>query len=391
MNPIIISAHTFTSALGTGVRSSLDGLRSGRSGLRQCDLPEAPIETWIGRVDGVEDVTLPTELAGYDCRNHRLALLALEQDGFAEAVAEAVRRHGPARVGVFAGTSTAGIAETEAAYRSLSDERLPETFDYYKSHSLYSLAEFSRRLLSLAGPAVTASTACSSGAKLFAMAERYLSAGLCDAAVLIGVDSLCLTTLYGFRSLELVSRRPCRPWDADRDGISIGEAAGLALLERSGEAAVALLGHGESSDAYHMSSPHPEGLGAALAMRQALERAALAPERVDYLNLHGTATPANDAAEDAAVLSVLGPRVSCSSTKGATGHTLGAAGIIEALICCLAIEHGLLPGSPQTLERDPALGARLSLTPSNRPLRYAMTNSLGFGGSNCSLVFGGAS
>ena len=390
MNPLKISAYTLTNALGHGREASLAALRLGRSGLRACDLPEAPLSTWIGRVEGVESVILPAALAGFDCRNNRLALLGLEQDGFVGAVSNAAARYGAERVAVFAGTSTSGIAETEAAYRDLADERLPASFNYYKSHSLYSLAEFSRRLLGLAGPALTVSTACSSSAKIFAMAHRYISMGLCDAAVVVGVDSLCLTTLYGFRSLELVSSDPCRPWDENRNGISIGEGAGFALLERAepGEAALSLCGYGESSDAYHMSTPHPQGLGAAMAMRQALERAALQPAQIDYLNLHGTSTPANDVSEDAAVLIALGDRTACSSTKGATGHTLGAAGITEALICCLSIEQGFIPGSVNTLQLDLALRARIIRQTQNQPVRYAMTNSLGFGGSNCSLVFG---
>ena len=390
MKPLKLAAHTLTNALGQGTRATLDGLVANRSGLRACDLEEAPLPTWIGRVDGLEAVRLPEPLRDFDCRNNRLALLALEQDGFIEAMAAARARHGAGRIGVFLGTSTSGIAATEEAYRDRDGDRLPDEFRYHHTHSLAALAEFVRAVLGLNGPADVVSTACSSSAKVFAMAHRYIGAGLCDAAVVGGVDSLCLTTLYGFNSLQLVSTEPCRPWDQARNGISIGEAGGFALLERAqpGDGGTWLYGYGESSDAYHMSSPHPEGAGAAAAMRAALQRAGIEAAQLDYVNLHGTATPANDAAEDGALASVTGHAVACSSTKGATGHTLGAAGITEALICALAIEQGLLPGSVGTRERDPALGAPIVLQSRAAPVRFALSNSLGFGGSNCSLVLG---
>jgi 3-oxoacyl-[acyl-carrier-protein] synthase-1 len=235
-------------------------------------------------------------------------------------------------------------------------------------------------------------TACASSAKAFGVAARYLAAGLCDAAVVGGVDCLCLTTLYGFNALELIAREPCRPWDAERAGISIGEAAGFALVERmpSERARWRLLGYGESSDAHHMSSPPPDGAGAARAMRAALAGAGLEPAAVDYVNLHGTGTHSNDLAEDAAVQSVLGRTTPCSSTKGFTGHALGAAGIVEALLACLALDAGLVPGTLHTRRLDPALGADVRLASEARPLRHAMSNSFGFGGGNCSLLLGRA-
>jgi 3-oxoacyl-[acyl-carrier-protein] synthase-1 len=236
------------------------------------------------------------------------------------------------------------------------------------------------------------STACSSSAKVFGDAARLIEAGWIDAAVVGGVDSLCLTTLYGFHSLQLFSSDVCRPWDAGRNGISLGEGAAFALLQR--EAAQAplgrLLGVGESSDGYHMSSPHPEGALAAAAMRQALAGAGLAPGDIDYINLHGTGTPSNDASEDKAVQSVFGRDVPCSSTKGATGHALGAAGGVEAVISLLALKHGMLPAGLNVRERDPALG--VDYLQSNRAgrVRHVLSNSFGFGGSNASLVLGAA-
>jgi 3-oxoacyl-[acyl-carrier-protein] synthase-1 len=207
-----------------------------------------------------------------------------------------------------------------------------------------------------------------------------------------GVDSLCLTTLYGFGSLGLLSPVGCRPFDANRDGISIGEGAGMVLLEKKADGAaadsIALLGIGESSDAYHMSTPHPEGLGARMAMEQALTSAGLAPGAVDYINLHGTGTRSNDATEDKAVCAVFGNATPCSSTKGWTGHTLGACGAIEAVICALAIERGFMPGSVNTRTLDPTVGLHYLLDHRSRPVDMAMSNAFGFGGTNCSLLLG---
>ncbi len=387
--PLILTAYSTVSALGHGRGVALDALLQGHSGLRRCDYEGADMETWIGRVDGIEDVVLPTALAPFACRNNRLAALGLESDGFATAVAAARARYGAARIGVFLGTSTSGIEATEQAYRRRGDEGgpLPADFDYRHTHNTFSVADFTRRYLGLAGPAQVISTACSSSAKVFAAASRHIRAGWCDAAVVGGVDSLCLTTLYGFNSLELVSRRPCRPWDAARDGINIGEAAGFALLEREGEG-VRLLGYGESSDAYHMSTPHPEGEGALRAMQAALDSAGLAARQIDYINLHGTATPSNDRAEDRAVMRLFAGEVPCSSTKGWTGHTLGAAGITEAIFCALAIEEGFVPGSLNTEQLDPELFAPIVRTTRRQPVRIVMSNSFGFGGSNCALILG---
>jgi 3-oxoacyl-[acyl-carrier-protein] synthase-1 len=249
-----------------------------------------------------------------------------------------------------------------------------------------------RARLGLQGPAATVSNACASSAKVFAQAERLIDADVCDAAVVGGVDSLCLTTLYGFRSLELLSAEPCRPCDERRDGISIGEAGGFALLEKapSAQGDVALLGYGESSDGYHMSSPHPEGAGALLAMSDALARGGVQPGEVDYVNLHGTGTPANDRAEDAALHKLFGGATPASSTKGWTGHTLGAAGIVEAAISVLCLERGFLPGTLNTGRPDPALRSRIVLESEDRPLAHVLSNSFGFGGNNCSLLFGRA-
>lgn len=392
MSPLILSHYTLVSALGPGLQATLAALRERRSGLRRCDFLDADLNTWIGRVEGIEDAPVAVPLSQFDCRNNRLAQMALRQDGFAEAVAAARQRYGAHRVATIVGTSTSGILETELAYRQRDPQTgsLPQTFHYRHAHNTFSVADFTRTYLGLQGPALAISTACSSSAKVFASAQRLIASGLCDAAVVGGVDSLCLTTLYGFSSLELVSAEPCRPADARRNGISIGEAGGFALLEKAdtGAGDIALLGYGESTDAYHMSSPHPEGQGATLAMRQALQRAGLTADRIDYINLHGTATKANDSAEDRAVNGIFGRATPASSIKGWTGHTLGAAGIANAIVSCLCIREGFAPASLNTEEVDPELATWILLDELNKTVDCVLSNSFGFGGNNASLVFG---
>jgi 3-oxoacyl-[acyl-carrier-protein] synthase-1 len=389
--PLAVTDYTVASALGVGLAPTRAALQAGRSGLAQVDFETAALGTWLGVAPGVDDVVLAPELAAFDCRNNRLAELALRADGFAERVRAAARRWGPARVGVFLGTSTSGILQTEIAYRHRDPATgaLPPSLHYGETHNTYSVSRYVRAALGLQGPAFVVSTACSSSAKVFAAAARMIGAGIVDAAVVGGVDSLCMTTLYGFKSLELVSSDICRPFDAHRNGLSIGEAAAFALVQREPQQVQAwLLGAGESSDGHHMSSPHPEGAGAAAAMRGALAQAGLQPQDVDYLNLHGTGTPGNDAAEAMAVHAVFGNTLPCSSTKGYTGHTLGAAGALEAAVCVLALQHGFMPAGLNVTTPDPTLQVLYLHEPRQQPLRVVASNSFGFGGSNASLVFG---
>jgi 3-oxoacyl-[acyl-carrier-protein] synthase I len=396
MRPLLLKKFTATSCIGKGVTATFQSLLEQRSGLTSCEFETVDIKTHIGEVPGVDEVRLPEELRKFECRNNRLAELALRQDGFFEAVQESAERWGRRRVGVFLGTSTAGILQTELAYRERDpvSGALPSSFEYGPTHNSFSVADYLRQRCRLAGPAVAVSCACASSAKAFGSARRMIEAGLIDAALVGGVDSLCLTTLYGFHSLQLSSPQPCRPFDVARDGISIGEAAALAILERvpmdlDGDS-VLLLGIGESSDAYHMSAPHPEGLGARRAMQAALATAGLEAGDIDYINLHGTGTPSNDRAESQAVTSVFGPTSPCSSTKGATGHTLGAAGALEAVIGALAIKNGLMPGGVHTTDIDPTLTALYIKDNRRVPVARVLSNSFGFGGTNCSLIFGRA-
>src|SRR5580693_3203137 len=394
MKPLLLKTYTATSCIGKGTAATLRSLLERRSGLSICNFETVDIDTHIGEVAGVDDVRLPAELRKFDCRNNRLAELGLGADGFFAAVQQAAGRWGRRRVGVFLGTSTAGILQTELAYRERDpvSGALPPNFEYGTTHNSFSVADYVRRRCRLEGPAVAVSCACASSAKVFGSARRMIESGLIDAALVGGVDSLCLTTLYGFHSLQLVSAAPCRPFDSARCGISLGEAAAFALLERAPEApaaeAVLLLGYGESSDAYHMSSPHPQGRGAREAMQKALAAAGVAPAEIDYINFHGTGTASNDESEARAVAAALGAQVAGSSTKGATGHTLGAAGALEAVICALALRAQLLPAGVNTTQVDPALEVNYQLRSRAARLRYVMSNSFGFGGSNCSLIFG---
>jgi len=398
--PLRIAAYTVTSAAGAGKAALHAALRAGRSALTPNDFGPTPLATWIGRVAGLEAAPLPRPLAAWECRNNRLAWLGLNGDAFIDAVHAARERHGAARIAVVLGTSTSSIGATEDAYRHLDgDGAFPADNRNPRVHTPHSLASFVQEALDLAGPSVTVSTACSSSAKVFAAAERMIRLGLADAAVVGGVDTLCGSVLFGFNALQLVSSEPCRPFDAERSGISIGEAAGFALLERAEDAArggaaarrpagVYLLGYGESSDAHHMSTPHPDGLGAERALDDALARAGIDAGAVDHINLHGTASAKNDEVEAALVARRFPATTHASSTKGITGHTLGAAGIVEAAASLLAIEHGLRPGTANTRVLDPACGPQVRIEAEHAPVRVALSNSFGFGGNNCVLVFG---
>jgi 3-oxoacyl-[acyl-carrier-protein] synthase-1 len=396
MTPLLLAEFTASSCIGLGANATLTALLEQRSGLKRCEFETVNIDTHVGEVPGVDAQRLPRTLHQFDCRNNRLTELALQQDGFFESVQAAASRWGRRRVGVFIGTSTAGILQTELAYRARDPNSgaLPSSFEYATTHNTFSVADYVRQRCRLEGPAVAVSSACASSAKVFGSARRMIEAGLIDAALVGGTDSLCLTTLYGFHSLQLTSKAPCRPFDAARDGISIGEAAAFALLERlPGDlqgGSVLLLGVGESSDAYHMSAPHPEGLGAKRAMQAALAAASLEPVDIDYINLHGTGTPSNDRSESQAVTSIFGPTTPCSSTKGATGHTLGAAGALEAIISALSIKNGLMPGGVHTARIDPTLTAHYIKENRRASVRRVLSNSFGFGGTNCSLIFGAA-
>ncbi len=388
----VITHYTATSAVGAGLDALRDAIVARRSGLRRNDFPGCAIDTWIGRVDNVEHIDIPETERHLLSRNNQLIWLALQQDGFMAAIQCEIERHGAHRVGVVMGTSTSSIGRTEQGF-AMRDAagRMPAEFDQPEVHNLHSPGLFVAEVTGATGPQLTISTACSSSAKVFATASRWLRHGLVDAVLVGGADTLCLSVLYGFNSLELVAATPCMPFDRDRNGINLGEAAGFALLTRADlapEAEFELMGYGESSDAHHMSHPHPEGKGAVIAMDRAIAMAALAPEDIGYINLHGTASKANDYAETLALSQRFSATTLASSTKGWTGHTLGAAGILESIITLEAMRHALVPGTLNCERPDGAFPFRVEMENKPAEIRHAMSNSFGFGGNNATLIFG---
>ncbi len=375
-------------ALGANVEAVASALERGRSGLGPCPF-DLPFETVCGVFPEPLEA-MPRFLAAFDTRLARMTLTIL--GGLADEVALAVRRWGSNRVALVVGTSTGGILETEEAYRTgVATGSVPREFDLDRQHAFHGVLEVLRARTGATGPAYVVSTACSSSGKVLASARRLIAAGFADAVVAGGVDTLCDTTLRGFESLQALSRRPCRPFSAARDGLSIGEGGAFLLVEREGDGRVVLLGVGESSDAFHMSHPHPEGLGARLAMEAALREAGIDAHAVDHVNAHGTGTVANDAVEASAIAAVLGARALVTSTKCYTGHLLGAAGATEAVITALAIERGFVPATigAEPLDSGVAIDVCLKGTPMR--VRTAMSNSLAFGGSNVSVLLGACS
>ncbi|HJW74425.1 MAG: beta-ketoacyl-[acyl-carrier-protein] synthase II [Anaeromyxobacter sp. RBG_16_69_14] len=381
-----LTAYAAGNCLGRTTDEIVRALSAGASALRPCPL-QLPFDTACGVFPGVLE-PLPLSLAAYDSRLSRIALAVL--DGLAGAVDRAIRRWGRDRVGVVVGTSTGGILESERAERAHAESGvLPPTFNFDRQHAFHGILEVIRLRTGAGGPACVISTACSSSGKVLGSARRMMAAGLADAVIAGGVDSLCHTTLRGFASLQALSTRACRPFSAERDGTSIGEGGAFLLLERGGDAAVRLLGVGESSDAHHMSHPHPEGLGARLAMEEALRQAGLEPGAVDHVNAHGTGTPASDVAEAKAIAAVVGTRTPVTSTKGYSGHLLGAAGATEAVFAALSIEHAFVPESLGAAPVDPLITVDVCLRRRQGRLTAVLSNSLAFGGSNVSVLLGG--
>jgi len=380
-----VTAYALCNALGATTARVIESLRQGRSGLTPCRL-DVPFETFVGAIP--EPLEAPdASLQAYDTRLLRIALRCLDE--LAKPLEAARRKWGRDRVAIVLGTSTAGIEETERAWgiRKRTGE-LPASYDWIRQHACGALLAAVRVRTRLEGPGFVVSTACSSSAKAFASAQRMIDAGLCDAALVGGVDSLCQTTLRGFHSLEVLAKNPCKPFAADRKGISIGEGCALALLERQGAAAAELLSAGETADAHHMTAPHPQGAGAQAAMEEALARAGL--KEVDHVNAHGTGTLLNDAAEAQALRALFGGKVPVVSTKGYTGHLLGAAGATEAIFSILAIEQGFIPASLGAAPVDPTLGLWVPEQLLERRCKAVLSNSLAFGGSNVCLAFGAA-
>ena len=387
-----LSAPGMVNALGSGIDEIAPRLFAGDTtgmAVEEGWLPDRPAR--VGRVRA-ELPDIPAALSEYACRGNRLLLAAFFQ--IRREVEDAVARFGQDRIGVVLGTSTSGIAEGEAALAVHRRTReLPSNFRYAQQE-LGTPALFLARHCGATGPAYCVSTACTSSAKAFVSARGLLRAGLCDAVVVGGVDSLCKLTVNGFAALESLASSVCNPMSRNRSGINIGEGAALFLMSRAqGDGTpVVLLGAGESSDAYHISAPQPEGVGAEAAMRSALADAGLAAGDVDYLNMHATATPKNDEMESRAISRVFPHGIAASGTKPLTGHLLGTAGATELAFCWLALRAGRLPPHVWDGEADPAL-PRLALAEKNRRFgresgRVCMSNSFAFGGNNACLLIG---
>ncbi len=381
-----ITAFSAVNAMGRTTAEVLAALDAGRSGLAPPRF-EVPIETVVGAIPG-ELEALPAAVQSYDTRIARIGFMALAD--VRDAVDRALARWGKRRVAILLGTSTGGLDATELAYRTWTGSgTLPASYRLETRHDFNALGTAIAKVTGAAGPTYVISTACSSSGKVHASAMRLMRAGIVDAALVGGVDSLCRMTLQGFRGLGILDAARCRPFDRSRAGINIGEGGALMLLEReSADAEVAVLGVGESSDAYNMSSPEPSGRGAREAMERAMERARITREQIDLLIAHGTATPQNDTAESAAIEAAVGTQVPVVSTKAFTGHQLGAAGATSAVFAAHAIRTGRAPASLGASEVDPAVRVNVVREASVRRIDRVLANAFAFGGSNVCLAIG---
>lgn len=385
--PLPLTAFALTSGLGNSTGDALAALRNGERGLRAPPI-DVPFETVTGTVP-FELPALPPEYAHMESRSARLALHAYEQ--IHGAVDNSLTRWGAKRVALILGTSTGGIDRTEYAHDAWwsagqGDSPLPADYRYKTQHPFHAFSDLLALRSGILGPRYVVSTACSSSAKVFASARRLIELDIVDAVLVGGVDALCHTTIRGFHGLGVMADRPCMPFGKDRPGMNVGEAAAFLMLERDGDALAILRGVGESSDAYHMSSPQPEGLGAAEAMKAALAEAGIKSSDVDYVNAHGTGTRHNDAAESMALNRLFGSDTPVVSTKAYTGHTLGACGGAEAILSILSLQHGFVPAALGSSPVDDGIDLYLPQTLEERPLRYALSNAFAFGGNNCSVL-----
>lgn len=381
--PIAITAHTMTHAGGVGVESTWQSLRSGTPATTAPPFA-LDYDAVVGLV-APELPKLPERWSEFDTRQARLAWMSLEE--IRPAIENARARWGGGRIGLILGTSNGGIDATERTVATyLADPDRRRLAHLGTRHAFDAASRMIADECGLEGPSLVISTACSSSAKALASAQRWIESGWVDAVLVGAVDALTRLTCDGFRSLGLLSPSGCRPFDVARAGIHLGEGGAWLMLERDGDAPVDLLSVGESSDAHSMTAPHPEGLGAVAAMRAALDRAGVAPEEVDYVNAHGTGTEQNDVTEALALRTVFAEVPAFGSTKGTTGHLLGAAGGTEAVIAVEAIRRGELPPTAGLSEVDPALGVQPLSTLVVAPVRTVLSNSFAFGGSNASVL-----
>ncbi len=388
---LFLSSMGIVCSLGWGQKEVLGNLLNGKTEYMTRDTTLVSGQCLrFGKVN--ESLPYIKESALVNSRNNQLLVAALE-----EVLPEIERlkmKYGVDRIGVILATSTSGTLEAEAAMSARISEGVFPADYHFRTQEMGDPGRFLAHYLEVTGPCYTVSTACSSSGKVFASARNLIRSGLCDAVIVGGADSLCKLTATGFSALESVSAELCNPFSVNRNGINLGEGAALFTLT-SEPADIALLGLGESSDAWHISAPHPEGRGAVLAMSKALSDSGLSADNIGYLNLHGTATPLNDAMESQAVEHVLGSNTLCGSTKPLTGHTLGAAGSVEAALGWLLLsplnDKRQLPPHIWDGEVDPDLPA-LRLTKQGDVFENdkaaVMSNSFAFGGSNVSLILG---
>jgi 3-oxoacyl-[acyl-carrier-protein] synthase-1 len=386
--PVYLNDLGLNNALGIDKQSVCANLLANNNhGMRAYEKLYSGKKAYVGEVQA-NLVSIPAELVVYDCRNNQLIASAYEQ--IRAHVESCKAKYGSDRVGVILGTSTSGILSSEIGFKQkLQVGDFPENFDY-RQQEIGTAAEFLSKYAELMGPAYVISTACSASGKAIAAAARLLEANICDAVIAGGSDSLCELTLNGFDSLDVMADKICTPYSKTRNGINIGEGAALFLMSRE-PSAIKLIGSGESSDAHHMSAPHPDALGAQQAMQQALTMAGIAARDVGYINLHGTATPQNDKMEGYAIEQIFGHETYCTSTKPLTGHTLGAAGAQDLALCWLLLSDynpdKMLPRQLSDHQVDPELALIHVLTePKTWEKPIFMSNSFGFGGSNVSLL-----
>ncbi len=377
------------SALADNPEQTLKGLQAGdRSGLQISDeYSSHPV--YVGEVKS-HLPSIDKKYSVYDCKNNRLLLAALEQ--IRNTVDAMISRYGSDRIGVVLGTSTSGVRNTELALASVAKNKIKPAGFHYKQQQLAGGADFLAHFLGLKGPAYAVSTACSSSGKAFASARRLISLGLCDAVIVGGADSLCQFTVHGFDALASVSQGLCKPFGQHREGINLSEGVALFVLSKE-QGPVELQGIGATSDAYHFSAPDPKGGAVISAMQIALRQAKKLPSEIDYLNMHGTATPLNDEMESKAIEQVFGTEVAVSSTKGMTGHALGAAAAIELGFCWMLLtaddKHGLLIPNINGDSIDnqlPALNYIQQGQKLGRSINNCQSNSFAFGGNNVSIV-----
>lgn len=385
LKPLPITGFNLCNALGNNRAEVRDALYAGRHGLTPSKI-EVPFPTVVGALNA-ELPELPASAQPWSTRSARIAAMMLQD--LDDPLRRMRAKYRPERIGILMGTSTAGADVTEAAYKHFVQEgTLPEGYDLWRHHTYGAILEVVRQLTGAEGPAWMHSTACTSSAKPLASARRLIRAGVLDAAIVGGIDTLCAMTLCGFHTLGALSATECRPFGQGRTGINIGEGGAILLVERDGDGEALLEAVGESSDAYHISAPHPDGLGATIAMQRALEEAGCKPEDIAYINAHGTGTPLNDSAESKAIEAVFGVDVPVVSTKAYTGHTLGAAGATEAAIALFSVLEGWAPSSLRLDPKDEKININVLTERQTGTFKHVLSNSFAFGGNNVSVLLG---